>query len=85
MALRKLVEDARRANQEKDRVRRAQEAAYRFMSAMAGNERGFEEALRALFAGNRQRFDELVDPWPIDVRDHARRLATLAFAPVPSD
>jgi uncharacterized protein len=45
------------------------------MSAMAGNEPGFEEATRALFAGNRDAFDAQVAMWPTDVRDHARRLA----------
>ncbi len=79
VALRKLVEEARRVNAAKDRVRAAQESAYRFMSAMAGNEPGFEEALRALFAGKPDRFHELTAAWPIDVRDHARRLAALAF------
>ena len=74
-ALRRLVEQARRTHAGRDRVRRAQEAAYRFMSAMAGDEPGFEEATRALFAGNRAVFDALVAPWPPDVRDHARRLA----------
>ena len=57
VALRKLVEQAGRVNGDKDRIRKAQEAAYRFMSAMAGNEHGFEEATRALFAGNPARFD----------------------------
>jgi len=79
VALRKLVEHARRANQGVDRRRRAQEAAYRFLSAMAGNEPGFEEAIRALFAGKQQRFDEMVQPWPRDIRDHAKRLAAVAF------
>jgi hypothetical protein len=58
----------------------AQDSAYRFLSAMAGNEAGFEEALRALFAGRRERFDEIVEPWPRDVRDHAKKLAAVAFA-----
>lgn len=75
VALRKLVEHARAANQGRDRLRRAQEAAYRFLSAMAGNEAGFEEAIRALFAGQHQRFNEIVEPWPRDVRDHAKKLA----------
>ena len=79
VAMRKLVEEARRVNETRDRVRRAQEVAYRFMSAMAGNEPGFEEALRCLFAGDRLHFDSLVDSWPIDVRDHARKLAAEAF------
>lgn len=80
VAMRKLVEEARRGSDDKDRIRRAQESAYRFMSAMAGNEPGFEEALRCLFAGDRAGFDALVDPWPIDVRDHARLLASTAFS-----
>ena len=79
VALRKLVEEARRANGGKDRVRQSQEAAYRFMSVMAGNRPGFEEATRALFAGHRDRFDQLIAPWPKDVRHHARKLAADAL------
>ncbi|MHB9129629.1 MAG: DUF2239 family protein [Armatimonadota bacterium] len=79
VALRKLVEQARRVNERADHLRRAQEAAYKFMLVMAGNFPGFEEATRALFAGNRERFDDLVAPWPADVRDHAKRLAAAAF------
>jgi hypothetical protein len=80
VALRKLVEEARRVNQGKDRVRQSQEAAYRFMSAMAGDEAGFEEALRALFGGKQERFEEQIASWPLDVRDHSRKLAAAAFA-----
>jgi hypothetical protein len=79
VAVRRLVEDARRDPSGKDRVRGSQAAAYKFMSAMAGDEPGFEEATRALFAGDMHRFDALVQHWPPDVRDHARRLATGAF------
>jgi len=80
VTLRKLVDQARRANASADRVRRAQEAAFRFMSAIAGNERGFEEASRALFAGDRSRFGEQTVSWPADVKDFARALAEDAFA-----
>jgi len=79
VALRKLVEEARRANAGKDRVRLARESSYRFMSAMAGDRPGFEEATRALFAGDRVRFEEQIARWPADVRDHALRLAAAAF------
>lgn len=79
VALRKLVEEARRASEGKDRVRHAQEAAYRFMNAVAGNLPGFEEAIRALFAGNEERFHALTDPWPPDVRSHAAKVAVAAF------
>jgi hypothetical protein len=80
VALRKLVEEAKRANQGKDRLRRARESTYRFISAMAGNEAGFEEATRALFVGNGERFAELVAAWPVDVGNHAKKLAGAAFA-----
>jgi len=79
VALRKLVEEARRANSGRDCLRRAQEVGYRFMSAMAGDYPGFEEASRAFFAGDQKRFNALVEPWPADVRDHARTLASAAF------
>lgn len=81
VALRKLVEVARKANREKDLVRQSRDAAYRFMSALAGDLPGFEEAARALYRGNREGFDALVEPWPADVRGHARKLAQAAFAP----
>ena len=73
--LRKLVDEARKASGDRDRVRAAQEAAYRFMSAMAGNLPGFEEAARSLFAYDRRRFTHLVANWPEDVRDYVVRLA----------
>jgi hypothetical protein len=79
VALRKLVDGARRANEGRDRVRRAQEAAYRFMSALAGNLPGFEEAARALFGGDRLRFDERIEAWPADVRARVRKLSEVAF------
>lgn len=80
VALRRLVEHARVSNRGKDRRRVAKEAAYRFLSAMGGNEAGFEEATRALFADKPERFHEMVETWPKDVRDHARNLAAVAFA-----
>ena len=75
VALRRLVDEARRTSGDRDRIRGAQEAAYRFMSAIAGNLPGFEEATRALFVYDRRRFTELVAAWPHDVRDYAIRLA----------
>ncbi len=81
VALRKLVEEARRSNAGKDRTRRAQEVAYRFMVAIAGHRIGFEEATRALFAGDATRFTERLQVWPADVRQHAQKLAQAAFEP----
>jgi uncharacterized protein len=75
VALRKLVEEARRSSGDHDRVRAAQNAAYNFMSAMAGDLPGFEEAARALFAHDRRGFAERIASWPPDIRDHAVKLA----------
>ena len=75
VALRKLVDEARRASGDRDRHRAARDAAYHFMSAMAGNRAGFEEASRALFADDRRRFGELIAAWPGDIRDHIVKLA----------
>jgi hypothetical protein len=74
VALRQLVERARRENGDRDRVRRSREATYRFMSAVAGNLPGFEEATRALFAGDPGRFAGQIRDWPADVRTHLARL-----------
>ncbi len=79
VALRRLVEDARRSHAGQDRRRLAQESAYRFMGAMAGNEAGFEDATRALFAGDAAAFEECIAAWPDDVRDHAALLAAEAL------
>ena len=74
-ALRRLVEEARRGGETRERPRLAREAAYRFTTTMAGNLAGYEEATRALFAGDGAKFKEMTEAWPKDVRDHARALA----------
>lgn len=78
VTLRKLVEEARRSSAGEGK--RAQERAYRFLTAIAGNLPGYEEALRALFGHDAARFAEAMAGWPPDLRDHARRLAEGAFA-----
>lgn len=74
-ALRRLVDEARRADQGASDIRVRRDAAYRFMSAMAGNLSGFEEASRALFASDAARFGEQSASWPEDIRAHIRKLA----------
>ncbi|WP_258127985.1 DUF2239 family protein [Achromobacter anxifer] len=75
VALRKLVEQARRDNEARDRRRQRQEATYHFMSSMGGNLPGFEEATRALYADDRERFAQQIAAWPEDVRGYALGLA----------
>ena len=80
MTLRRLVDEARRSGASLARQREAREAAYRFMSAMAGNLPGFEEATRALFAGDAAKFASLVAAWPQAIAAYAERLAADGFA-----
>ena len=77
--LRRLVEHASRHEAPKQQARLAMEAVDRFMLAMTGNLVGHEEASRAFYRGERERFTALTEPWPVDVRDHLRRLATTAW------
>lgn len=74
VALRKLVEQAMRAPNEADGKRQAIEATYRFMQAVAGNLPQFEEASRALFAGQLEAFEQQIQAWPEDIRQHTLNL-----------
>ena len=76
VALRKLVEQAKRSTATCEDRRRTQERACQFMSAMAGDMAGFEESTRALFDGDSHKFIQLVAEWPGDVRDYALALAS---------
>ncbi len=75
--IRRLIDAARVKGAGADRVRQARAAADRFMMAMLGNQQGWEEASRALYAGDASRFHDLTETWPADLRDYARRLAAL--------
>jgi hypothetical protein len=75
VALRKLVDAARKADDGPGQTRATQAAAYTFMAAMAGDRPGFEEATRALFARDRDKFEREMAAWPRDLRDYAVRLA----------
>ncbi|MCZ7470597.1 DUF2239 family protein [Agrobacterium sp. O3.4] len=74
-ALRRLVDEARKAGHPHQEKRAAQEAAYQFMQAIAGNLPGYEEAIRALFADDRPALEERTTSWPADIRAYALRLA----------
>lgn len=77
--LRRLVEHASRDEAPKQRARLAVESVDRFMQAMTGNFVDHEEASRAFYRGERERFAALTAAWPADVRDHLRRLADTAW------
>ena len=77
VALRKLVEAATRDPRAQRRA--AQEATYKFMSAIAGDFPGFEEAARALFAGDNPAFAQRIGGWPADIVAHLAVLAAPAL------
>tara|TARA_B100000749_G_scaffold257679_1_gene227226 strand:- start:134 stop:652 length:519 start_codon:yes stop_codon:yes gene_type:complete len=78
--LRRLVDDARKAEAGPTSPRAAMDAAYHFTTAMAGDQPGYEEAIRALYAKDAARFTALSRNWPSGIRDHALALAAPAFA-----
>lgn len=78
--LRRLIDEARKGDPERETVRQAQTAADRFMQALLGDQAGYEDAARALYQGDKEAFMALTRGWPADPRDHARHLAAPAFA-----
>ena len=80
--IRKLIEEARKRSSTHMSVKKIQERVYRFMSVIAGDMKGYEEALRALYKTDRRNFLLHTQDWPIDVRSHVIALANPAFETV---
>lgn len=78
-ALRRLVEQAIKTEPGRERARRIRAALSRVLSAIAGDRPNYEEACRALFAGDDARFEALIERWPRDIRDYASRQSKDAF------
>ena len=78
VTLRKLVDAARKGNPAQAQSRKAIDAAHRFMWDMAGDQPGFEEASRALFAHNFDTFAQLVSEWPAGIREQLERFTSRA-------
>jgi hypothetical protein len=66
--LRKLVEHEMRREQPEQNARQKRDAVYKMMSALAGNKPNFEEATRALYAGDTEKYKALIAEWPADLR-----------------
>ena len=75
VALRKLVHEARRNGGDRGQTRQARDRAYNAMSTLAGDLAGFEEASRALFAGDHARLVAQMAAWPQDVQAYLLQLA----------
>jgi hypothetical protein len=79
-ALRRLVDQARRDSVAAGRRREAQETTHRIMTTLAGNLPHYEDALRAFYADDVERFTELTSSWPADIGDYVRSHASLVWA-----
>ncbi len=82
-ALRRLVEEARKKASEGASIKQLQERAYKFLSVMAGNLEGYEEAIRALYRRDAKAFSARLEAWPPDIKAHASELAQPVFAAAP--
>jgi hypothetical protein len=77
--IRKLIEDARKKSSGHVSIKLIQERTYRFMSVMAGDLEGYEEALRALYKSDRKALINYIQDWPRDIKDHVLEMAAPAF------
>ncbi len=64
----------------KDKIKKAQEAVYTFLNAIAGDLPNFEEAVRFLYRRDKKRFKELIAEWPEDLVRHTLKLANETFS-----
>lgn len=70
--LRRLIEQARKASAAGVNLA-AVDAAHKFMWDLAGDQPGFEEATRALFAHDWSAFNAQIESWPADIRQQLGR------------
>jgi hypothetical protein len=77
VTLRKLVEEAGKNPAARQRARR--DAAYRLATALVGNAPGYEEAMRALYAGHGEEFAAHIEAWPADIRAALEAMTQDAF------
>ena len=84
--LRRLIDEARRDPKQKadNECRRRQQLTYRFCQALCGDFQGYEDALRALYAADKDSFKTHISTWPADFALRAEALAEPIWATVPS-
>lgn len=71
-ALRRLIEQAMRQVPD---GRAGRDAAFQFLTAIAGHREYFEEAIRAIYRDEPEQFETLTASWPPAIRQHAASLA----------
>lgn len=71
--LRRMVDMEKKSTGGQEQGQRAIEAAHRFMWDIAGDQRGFENASRALFAKDFDAFDKQTAIWPAGIQEQLQR------------
>ncbi|MGJ8529363.1 DUF2239 family protein [Maritalea sp.] len=81
VTLRKLVGEAMRVSDPNRDQRQLQSKTYGLMTAVAGDLPKFEEAARALFALDGDKFKAETSDWPSPLRDHLLKISKDLFTP----
>jgi len=76
-AIRRLVDQAMSDSKGTRSDTARQNAAYAFLSSIAGDLDGYEEVTRALFANDWDGFARRMQNWPTDIRSFALQLADI--------
>jgi uncharacterized protein len=79
-ALRRMIDIERKSTSALEQGQRAIEAAHRFMWDIAGDQTGFENASRALFAQDFDAFDQHTAVWPTGIQEQLQRFIGRARA-----
>lgn len=74
--LRRLVDEARKNSSAKEQTKESQERTHKFMTALAGDLKNYEEALRALYAKDKKAFFSFIKEWPDDIKEYIKKLST---------
>jgi hypothetical protein len=77
--IRRLIDDVRKKTSGRDAIKQSLERTHAFMTAIGGDLPGYEEALRGLYAKDRQKFHKYLEEWPAPVKEHAIKLSAATF------
>lgn len=77
--LRRLIEEAKKTSVQTMTIKQAQERTYHFMSVVAGDYKGYEEVLRALYKKDKAKFFAEMSDWPEDIVYYIRKISEPVF------
>jgi hypothetical protein len=72
--IRRLIDESRKRRAATLTAAEAREGVHRFMTEMAGDRPGYEDALRALYRSDIEGVRAIADTWPEDIRRYLNRL-----------